>query len=186
MATHPTSDENAFRDAFRECFEDVYRYVHRRCQVADTEAVVGEVFLIAWRQWSNRPSSHDEMRPWLFGIARNTLRSTERRELQRRDREQRSDLRQPSQDVSSVVVGQIHNDEQSAHIRTALSRLSERDQEVVMLAAWEELDAPAIAVALNISSATARVRIHRARRRLQPLLAEPIASPAPYPRKAAT
>jgi RNA polymerase sigma factor (sigma-70 family) len=184
MARDRSDDEEAFRDAFRVNLDDVYRYVLRRARAADTDAVVGEVFLIAWRQWPVRPSRRDEVRPWLFGIARNTLRSTERREIQRFERELRSELPHVSEDVSNAIVEQMHNAEQSAHMRITLSCLSENDQEILKLAAWEELDTAAIAIALNVSSATARVRLHRARRRLEAVLSAPSNAMVTIPRKA--
>jgi RNA polymerase sigma-70 factor (ECF subfamily) len=47
----------------------------------------------------------------------------------------------------------------------ALARLSERDREVLRLAAWEQLTIAELAVALRTSQAAAKVRLHRARRR---------------------
>lgn len=55
--------------------------------------------------------------------------------------------------------------------RTDLARamrgLSESDQEVLRLVLWEELTVSEAAVALECTAVAARVRMHRARRRLR-------------------
>lgn len=48
----------------------------------------------------------------------------------------------------------------------ALRGLSEDDQELLRLVAWEELARDEIALVLGISRASVRVRLHRARKRL--------------------
>ena len=56
----------------------------------------------------------------------------------------------------------------------ALARLSQTDREVLRLIGWEGLtDARSIGLVLGLSPVAARSRIHRARRRLKALLAEP-------------
>ena len=54
----------------------------------------------------------------------------------------------------------------------ALAKLSERDRDLLLLAAWDGLTADEIAVVVGCSRAAAKVRLHRARRRLQRTLAE--------------
>jgi RNA polymerase sigma-70 factor, ECF subfamily len=51
-------------------------------------------------------------------------------------------------------------------VMTALGRLAEPDRELLLLAAWEDLEPAEIAVVLRILPSTACVRLHRARRRL--------------------
>ena len=48
----------------------------------------------------------------------------------------------------------------------ALARLGPRDREALLLAAWEGLQGAELAAALGCSAAAAKVRLHRARRRL--------------------
>jgi RNA polymerase sigma-70 factor (ECF subfamily) len=52
-------------------------------------------------------------------------------------------------------------------IAQALGRLSEGDREVVLLCAWEGLSIEEAATALGCSPTAAKVRLHRARRRLR-------------------
>ena len=60
-----------------------------------------------------------------------------------------------------------------AEARGALARLRDDDREVLMLVAWEGLDATRAATALGISPAAFAVRLHRARRRLESHLTPP-------------
>ena len=54
----------------------------------------------------------------------------------------------------------------------ALHRLSDADQEVLRLSAWEDLSGADIAAVLNCSNSAAAVRLHRARQRLRALMAQ--------------
>lgn len=65
----------------------------------------------------------------------------------------------PAPDLAEAATAQANLDQ-------ALRRVPGRDQEVLRLVGWEELDLAATALALGCSRATASVRLHRARRRL--------------------
>ena len=54
----------------------------------------------------------------------------------------------------------------------ALHRLSDADQEVLRLSAWEDLTGADIAAVLNCSNSAAAVRLHRARQRLRMLMSQ--------------
>ena len=51
-----------------------------------------------------------------------------------------------------------------------MAKLSPRDQEVLQLIAWEDLDITDAAKVLGCSNTTCKVRLHRARRRLELML----------------
>ncbi len=151
-------------------FEWLYRtyagrvraYTLRRASSAAADDVVAEVFLVAWRRLEEVP---EDAFPWLLGVARRILAN-------RRRGEQRSDalLGQLAEQLRSTRGGLETGDERALR---ALARLSERDQELLFLAVWEELDHGALAQVLGIRKGTVAVRLHRARRRLQAaLLAE--------------
>jgi RNA polymerase sigma-70 factor (ECF subfamily) len=54
----------------------------------------------------------------------------------------------------------------------ALAGLSEREREVLMLTAWEELSSNEAARVLGCSATAYRIRLHRARNRLRERLAQ--------------
>ena len=59
----------------------------------------------------------------------------------------------------------------SLRVRTAFAALRDEDRELLLLVAWEGLDAAAIAAVAGCSRNAARIRIHRARRRFARALA---------------
>jgi RNA polymerase sigma-70 factor, ECF subfamily len=149
-----------FSLAFSRNFADICRFVAIRSSSADVEAIVSEAFLVAWKQWPNRPEPDDELRPWLYGIARNIMRSSSRHEKVRLRLEGPSSA---MQERSNDGFDQVEND---LAMRTALMALSLDDREVILLVAWDDLDTSGLAIALGISKTAARVRLHRARKRL--------------------
>jgi RNA polymerase sigma-70 factor (ECF subfamily) len=64
-------------------------------------------------------------------------------------------------------------------LREALTRVPERDREVLLLSAWEDLTPAQIAAVTGLRRATVRTRLHRARRRLRAELELDQAKPSP-------
>jgi RNA polymerase sigma factor (sigma-70 family) len=152
----------------RHRFEELYAahrvpvlgYALRRTDNTDDAAdILAETFLTAWRRLDEMPPG-DQARLWLYGTARRILanhRRGERRRLALADRlkaELTVSYRQP--DFASGV----------AEIAAAFRRLAVPDQEVLALAGWEGLAPGEIATVIGCSRNAARIRLHRARRRL--------------------
>lgn len=149
-------DEEAFTATFERSFADVTRFASRRCARADVDAVVAEVFTVAWRSWDRRPAD-DEIMPWLYAIARNVVRN-----------QQRAARRRPRGEPLLTTDGPagVEGDAQRVEAVEALLALGPRDREVLMLHAWEGLSPAELAHVLGTTEVAARVRLHRARRRL--------------------
>jgi RNA polymerase sigma-70 factor, ECF subfamily len=151
---------------FREVFAylpEVVAYSRRRGS-HDPEAVAAETLTIAWRKLSQVPC--DDPRPWLFATARNLVRAEWR---SRGDREGRAAQPQGqlAPDVSLL----------DPELAEAMRSLSPRDREALLLVAWEDLTPALAARSLGVTQAAFRVRLHRARRRLQNrLVARPVDS----------
>ena len=62
-------------------------------------------------------------------------------------------------------------------LRAALHGLPERDREILMLTAWEDLAPRAIAEVMGSSANVVRIRLHRARARLKKELGLAAAAP---------
>jgi RNA polymerase sigma factor (sigma-70 family) len=69
------------------------------------------------------------------------------------------------------VDGQVDAAAQRARLAAALVEIAERDREVLLLVAWAQLSCEEAASALGIAAATARSRLHRARRKTRAALA---------------
>lgn len=156
MSQDGQAREARFTSLYEAHYSAVRAYAWRRG--SDTaDDVVAETFTLAWQRLDRVPT---EPLPWLIGIARNVRLNQERGERRRRDRELRSV--ETDGDDFSFIEGL----EARSSLTEAFRRLSERDREVLLLAAWERLDRAGLAVALGCSRTAAGVRLHRARRRL--------------------
>jgi RNA polymerase sigma factor (sigma-70 family) len=155
-------------DDQRRRFDQVYAVHHaailgyalRRTSNADDAAdVIAETFLIAWRRIDDIPAG-ESARPWLYGVARRVLAN------QRRGEQRRSAL---GDRLRSELAAERFRREPPPgldEVAAAHRSLGDTDREILTLAAWEGLDARQIAVVLGCSSNAARIRLHRARRRL--------------------
>ena len=148
-------------------FEELYAvhagavrgYAMRRCDPETADDVVADVFLTAWRRRTELP---EEPLPWLLGTARRVLANHARghsRRVRLRDR------------LAAEPVAASHpGGKASGRLGAALSSLSERDRELLLLMAWEGLELQQAAEVLGVRPNTLAVRFHRARRRLSAAL----------------
>lgn len=188
MKRAPLSDPRLVSsDARRQRFETVYAanhgpvlgYVLRRTGNPDDAAdVIAETFLTAWRRLDDMPAG-DAARLWLYGVARRVLANHHRGERRRSALADRLRADLAAAPPPPQFTGEL------AGIAQAFRRLPEADRELLALAGWEGLDAGQIAVTLGCSRNAARIRLHRARRRIAAELARDAArlQPGPAPAK---
>jgi RNA polymerase sigma-70 factor (ECF subfamily) len=158
MAVHSTGTPEArFRPVFSH-LGAVTAYARRRGSV-DPDALAAEVMAIAWRRLADVPE--DDPRPWLYATARNLLLAEWRRT--QTEQRHRHELTAPETAPEVVELG--------PQLAAALSELSPLDREALLLTAWEELTPTEAARALGIKPTTFRVRLLRARRRVEAKLA---------------
>ncbi len=157
------SDVRAKR--FSALYEDSYGAIHAyACRRAGSEAadeIAAETFLVAWRTFDALPA---EPLPWLYGVARNVVL----RHHNERARRQQA-WAALERDRSWSPLGS--EDGGAPGLREAWERLSAADREVLALVAWEQLSVADAARAVGCSAPVFSVRLHRARRRLERLLA---------------
>jgi RNA polymerase sigma-70 factor (ECF subfamily) len=157
------TDDSAFEALFEAHYDDLLRYALRRVeQPADAADVVGETWTVAWRRRQNLPPL-EEHRLWLFGVARRVLAN------QRRGRLRQSRLATKLRE--EIVEEWQPEPSADGPVTEALRALAPHDRDVLALSAWEGLRAEEIANVVGCSPAAARVRLHRARRRLRAALA---------------
>lgn len=153
-------DEEWFAAVYGEHYPAIVRYLRRRLPDGSViEETAQEVFVVAWRRRSDVP---DHALPWLYGVARRLLANT------RRARRSAPALVQLDDDRRQTGTDDAH--ETLLDVRNALHALSHGDQEILRLVGWERLTLAEAAVTLGCSRATAKVRLHRARRRLRAVL----------------
>jgi RNA polymerase sigma-70 factor (ECF subfamily) len=145
------SSEERFQEIYRRYRPAVVAYARRRVSEDAVEDVVSETFLVCWRKLQCVP---EEPIPWLYAVARKTL-ANQRRTAERQTRR-----------AVVEVSGEPVFFEGDPALGAAFSGLSERDQEVLRLVAWEGLSLREAATVLGCSAVACRVRFHRAKRRL--------------------
>ncbi|WP_277212698.1 RNA polymerase sigma factor [Isoptericola croceus] len=164
--------DQVFDEVFRALYPEVLRFVQRRADSDVAEDLASEVFTIAWDRWSRVPR---EVRPWLFGVARNVLAEDRRVQGRRYRLELRIGAeREPVGDEYALSTTALD-------LRLAWARLSDADRETLALVAWDGLTGREAAKVLGCTRAAFSVRLSRARRRLQRLLGEVDVLPEPSP-----
>lgn len=153
-----------FDALYRSCYREVLQYARRRVPAGEADDVVAEVFTTAWRR---RTEVAEIDRAWLLRTASNHVLHVYRGAGRRaRLQHKLADLDAAAGDGS---LGEVVDD---PDLDAAMRGLSPADRELLRLSAWEQLEPSTLAAVLGCTAATARVRLHRARRRLAALLAD--------------
>lgn len=161
--------EAKFRIVFEEAYPPLCRYArYRGLAGADAEDLVAQTLEIAWRRLGDMPVA--EPLPWLYAIARNLWRNQVRQDRRH------SQILARYRPAPTAGNGADPASLEPAELRAALATLSEADQELLRLVAWDGLTPAEVAVVLGCSPVAVRSRLHRARTRLAAVLA---VDPAP-------
>lgn len=175
-----TRDRAWLERLYRAHRGQVAAYAARRVHADEVDDVVAEVFATAWRQRATVPG---DALPWLYRTAGNHVLHA-RRGAARRDRLTHrigaTDTVRPFEDLDAAL------DAEDA-VHAMLAQLPDADAEILRLTAWEDLDTARLAAVLGCSVTAVRVRLHRARRRAESVLArlDSQAGPPRAPRAAA-
>jgi RNA polymerase sigma-70 factor (ECF subfamily) len=154
----------------------VFRYASRRAPAGVVDDVVAETFLVAWRRLETLPA---DPLPWLLGVARRVVATQLR--SSRRQAALAEKLAGATADAPWAPA--IAPALEDRPVIEALARLRPGEREAIMLVAWEGLTPAQAAAVLGHSTVAFRVRLHRARRRLDAELAGPAArAVAPLPK----
>ncbi|MDL2335742.1 MAG: sigma-70 family RNA polymerase sigma factor, partial [Chloroflexota bacterium] len=143
-----------FDELFAANLPHVLAYAARRSlNLPDAEDATSETFTIAWRRFGAAPAVP---LPWLYAIARRVLANQHRAHGR---------LKALLVSLSADLLRRSPVAPGNDAALDALGRLSDSDQELVRLVAWEGLDHGAIAATLGTSANAVAIRLHRARKR---------------------
>lgn len=149
-------------DAFVAFYEDHYGFVLATAQrrlrgISDAENVAAEVFRVAWAHYRE---SGEITIPWVQQALRNLIGNEYRRQATAR-----------SAVSMGIFAGRTDTGpadlDDAVIVRQALATLAESDREVLLMAYWEDLSREEMGEILGCATGTVRVRLHRARERLQ-------------------
>jgi len=164
-------EEAQRREKFRILYEAAYPrvlgYALRRTSTPEDAAdLVAETFLTAWRRFEELPPG-DEARLWLYGVAHRQLAN------QRRGEQRKSALSERLARELEALAPVWHDPLPSdlTAFAAAWQGLRPEDREVLGLVVWEGLSNAELAQMMGWSRALAKLRVHRARRRLAAELA---------------
>jgi RNA polymerase sigma factor (sigma-70 family) len=178
MATRPPSDAEllasaadpaSFEQFYRRHLQTVVRFGTRRCRSADEVAELASmVFLEAMTSAHGYDGRRGPARAWLLGIASHCLadlHGEQRRAAEMRRRLGGAAVFTP--DEGAEVEARIDAERLYPAARRALARLPAAERDLLLLVEREGISGADAARALGISAVAGRVRLSRARRRLQ-------------------
>ena len=158
-----------FTRLYTETYSAVLAYALRRtANRQDAEDLVSATYLTAWRRLDDVADAPVPL-AWLYRVAAGHLanqRRSSRRFTALRIRLFSVPVPQRSNNPADAAVAEAD----AALVLAALATLSAGDQELLRLTAFEGLSPADIAAAWGVPSRLVRVRLHRARRRLEAAL----------------
>lgn len=156
---HEGDRQERFRALFDEHYSAVARYASRHGDSSGGHDVAAETLTVAWRRLDQVP---DNARPWLLAVARKVQANQRRGE-----RRQMKVCSVMARSTSLTAPNHADDIGRLTDAVVAMRRLSAPDQEVLALVSWDDLDATSAAAVLGCTKTAFRVRLHRARRRLE-------------------
>jgi RNA polymerase sigma-70 factor (ECF subfamily) len=157
----------SFDALYRDTSVDLLAFLLRRCRTPDDAAdCLAETYLVAWNKRAKRPAD-DQLRPWLFGIARNVAL----RGHQHDGRLAAATAALANELSAAAAAHHDAGDAARARLREALTLLSRVDQEIMTMISLDGLKPAEVAKILGMSANVVRVRAHRSRARVRAELA---------------
>jgi RNA polymerase sigma-70 factor (ECF subfamily) len=166
VALAAEGDHQAFEELVRRTYSDSYTLALRLTgDEDDARDVVQESYLRAYRGLK-RFRGDAQFTTWLYRITANCASNQLRRRARHRHEELDEDLG-PVVDADHDPAALADASDLRARVEEALAELPPRLRAVVVLRDIYDLPHEAIAAELGISESAAKVRLHRARRKLR-------------------
>jgi RNA polymerase sigma-70 factor (ECF subfamily) len=165
-AFHPISNsfpasEVDWESMHRQCL----REARRIAPPADASDIAQEALIRAWRSLRSAKAPEHEA-AWLRTIVRReAIRHRSRRRLA-------ISLDEHGELADRAASKRLEVLDLQVDVRRAVSSLTPQDRKLLALRYVDDLTQPAVALALGIPEGTAKVRLHRARGRLQRVLSQ--------------
>jgi RNA polymerase sigma-70 factor (ECF subfamily) len=163
------TDPDIFEAFYREHVEGLQRFIARRVGERERAAdLTAEIFLAAIESAGGYRPDSGAPRAWLYGIARLVIANDARRRSAERARETRwRAAALLDADDAARIDARIDAASRARELHAAMSRLPESERVVLELVALDELTVAEAAAVAGVRPVAARVRLHRARRKLR-------------------
>ena len=163
-------DSGAFAALFALYRDVVFRQALRLVdQPADAEEVAAAAFFELWRKRSSVRLVEGSVLPWLLVTATNLARNSHRA-LMRREALLQRVPRERDDEQSVRAFERIDNDVLRRDLAASLRRLKPQDVALVTMTALDGYALTEVAALVGLSEGAARVRLHRAYKKLRALL----------------
>ena len=155
--------ESRFTALYEANYHRVLGYARRRSNAEDASDIAADTFTVAWRRLDEVPAGEGALL-WLYGTARRVLAN------HRRAQRRRANL-VDALEAERLTAARAADAGEAHRVGAALAQLRDEERELLLLIAWEGLDAAGIAAVVGCSRNAARIRVHRARRHFARALA---------------
>ncbi len=160
----------AFVELYENHYAQVLAYARRRADDDVARDVTAETFTVAWRRLD---LALERGLPWLYRTASLVLANWQRGERRGHALAARVSALPETRDAVGAGSDLAQRQAERSALVAALRTLPELDRELLLLTVWEQLDVASAAAAAGCTAGAAHVRLHRARRRLREMLADP-------------
>jgi RNA polymerase sigma-70 factor (ECF subfamily) len=157
---------------FESYHDRIYRYVLGLVKSpAEAEDLTQDTFLRAYRHGDSLRDP-EAVRGWLYRIATHVCLDhlRQRKPLLSLDSEEGEDRVKPPVSESPSPLDVSERKETSACVQRCLDFLPDKYRAVILLHEAHSLTAPEIAALLGVTVTTVKIRLHRARRKLQQVM----------------
>jgi len=149
-----------FSELYRRYAPDVFRFaLYLTGNRGDAEDITSETFVRLWA--SSEPIRNQTVKGYLCTIARNLFLQGMRRQSRR------VELSEELPDKAAGPQERAEQRDELERVIACLQKLPELDRAALLMRALEDLPYEEIALALGISVASAKVKVHRARLALE-------------------
>lgn len=157
-----TRDRDRVIAAVNDNAADILAYLTRRVDpVEDAADLLSEVLTVLWRKAGALPARDEDVRPWMFGIARKMLHH-HYRTLGRKHA-----LADRLRSMLTVTDHPGFTTDDHLDLRQALLGLDQIDRDIIGLVHWEGFTLADASRIMGLKEGTTRSRYHRARASLR-------------------
>jgi len=163
-------DDQAFGKLYDKYIDEIYRFILMRVRSnEEAQDLTNEVFLKIWQYISTNDSDIDNVRAFLYRMARNIVidgyRKSGKEVLALDD-----DMIESLPDESIDLEGEIEKEDELKSVLSVVDKLPDHQRELILMKYVQDLSVKEIAQVLEKSRGAVRVSLHRAVKKLKTLL----------------
>lgn len=172
LATVAVSDPDALTELYEYYFPRVYQYLLGKTKDSSlADELVSETFIRMYQHLEQFDPAKGAFSTWLFRIAQNVMNKYYGNKSYTMNAPWDEDF-DPADDWQATPEEHTLTQERTAELRAAIMRLPERQQKILEMTYWLEMNSTEIARQLGMAPSSVRVALKQARDRLKKILSE--------------